>query len=54
MMVNFVIYNKIMIYLPAVVFFTSLMFGAIAFVNVMKPQSNLGANQNSLNYGGDY
>ena len=51
---NFVIYDNLMIYLPEIVFFTGLLFGAIAFVNVMKPQSNYGANQNSLNYGGDY
>lgn len=54
MMVNFTIYNTLMTYLPWVVFFTSLLFGAIAFVSVIKPQSNFGANQQSLNYGGDY
>lgn len=54
MMVNFTVYNTLMIYLPQVVFFTSLLFSAIAFVNLMKPQSNLGGNQTSLNYGGDY
>lgn len=54
MMQNFTIYNKLMIYLPAVVFFTSLIFGAIAFVNVMKPQSNTYGNSQQLNYGGDY
>lgn len=53
-MLQFTIYNLLMVYLPWVVFFTSLLFGAISFVNVMKPQSNLGGNQNSLNYGGDY
>lgn len=53
-MVNFTIYNKLMIYLPGVVFFSSLLFGAIAFINVMKPQSNISGNQGSLNYGGDY
>lgn len=54
MMIQFTIYNKLMIYMPAVVFFTSLVFGAIAFVNLMKPQSNFSGNQQSLNYGGDY
>ena len=52
MMVQFVIYNKIMLYLPQILFFTALLFGVIAFVNVMKPQT---AGQSvGLNYGGDY
>lgn len=54
MMVEFTIYNKLMIYLPAVVFFTSLVFASIAFVNLMKQQSNDSNNQSTLNYGGDY
>lgn len=54
MMIDFTIYNKLMVYLPQVIFFTSLVFGAIAFVNLMKPQSNLSGNMSSLNYGGDY
>lgn len=53
-MVNFSVYNKLMEYLPAVVLFTSLLFAAIAFVNLMKPQSNMSGNQGALNYGGDY
>lgn len=54
LMISFVVYNKVMIYLPSIVFFTGLLFAAIAFVGVMKPQSNQGGNQNSLNYGPDY
>lgn len=52
MMLNFTIYNKLMFYLPQILFFTSLLFGVIAFINLMKPSSN--ANQPNLNYGGDY
>lgn len=52
-MVDFVIYNKLMLYLPQIVFFTSLVFGAIAFINVMKPASSE-SGMGSLNYGGDY
>jgi hypothetical protein len=52
LMVQFTIYNKLMLYLPQVIFFTSLIFGAIAFINIMKPQS--GENSRGLNYGGDY
>jgi hypothetical protein len=51
---NFQVYNVIMLYLPAIVFFTGLIFGAISFVNIMKPQSNIGGNQQGLNYGPDY
>lgn len=54
MMLNFQIYNKLMIYLPQIIFFAGLLFGLIAFINVIKPQSNFSANQSSLNYGGDY
>jgi len=54
LMTQFTIYNKLMIYLPQVVFFTSMVFGAISFINVIKPQSNFTSNQTSLNYGGDY
>jgi hypothetical protein len=54
MMLPFTIYNKLMLYLPQIVFFTSMVFGAIAFINLIKPQSNLMGNQSSLNYGGDY
>lgn len=54
MMLPFDIYNKIMLYLPAVTFFSGLVFGLITFVNPMKPQSNFLGNQQSLNYGGDY
>jgi hypothetical protein len=52
MMINFTIYNKLMLYLPQVVFFTSLLFGVISFVNIMKPQTNY--SNVGLNYGGDY
>jgi len=48
MMINFTIYNKLMIYLPQVVFFTGLMFGAISFINLIKPQNQ------QINYGGGY
>ena len=54
MMVPFTIYNKVMLYLPQIVFFTSLVFGIIAFVSIMKPTSNAQGNQTSLNYGGDF
>jgi len=53
-MTPFTIYNKLMIYLPQIIFFTSLLFGVIAFINLMKPTSNSQINQTSLNYGGDY
>ena len=52
-MIDFTIYNKLMLYLPQIIFFTSLVFASIAFVNVMKPQSSeIGGG--TLNYGGDY
>ena len=52
MMLDFTIYNKIMLFLPQIIFFTGLLFGVIAFVNLIKPQS---ANTSSaLNYGGEY
>lgn len=52
MMLPFTIYNKLMFYLPQVVFFTSLLFSAIAFINLMKPQNNYSVT--GLNYGGEY
>lgn len=52
MMLQFTIYNKLMLFLPQVVFFTSLVFGAISFINLIKPQS--ASTTGSLNYGGDY
>jgi len=52
LMIQFTIYNKLMLYLPQVVFFSSLVFGAIAFINIIKPQTNY--SQTGLNYGGDY
>lgn len=52
LMTDFVIYNKLMIWLPQILFFTSLIFGVIAFSNIMKPQTNY--NVTGLNYGGDY
>ncbi len=52
LMINFVIYNKLMLYLPQIVFFSGLIFGIISFVSVMKPQSP--DKVNSLQYGGDY
>ena len=52
MMTPFTIYNKLMFYLPQIVFFTSLVFGVIAFINIMKPQSP--GLTGGLNYGGDY
>jgi hypothetical protein len=52
MMLPFTIYNKLMFFLPQIVFFTSLLFGAISFINLIKPQTNSTSTQ--LNYGGDY
>jgi hypothetical protein len=52
MMVEFVIYNKLMLYLPQVIFFTSILFGVISFINIIKPQTN--TSNIGLNYGGDY
>lgn len=54
MMINFTIYNKLMLYLPQIVFFTSILFGAIAFINLIKPQNASSGGQSSLQYGGDY
>lgn len=54
LMLNFTIYNKLMYYLPQIVFFTSLLFGAIAFINLIKPQNAGIGSQTSLQYGGDY
>jgi hypothetical protein len=52
MMLQFTIYNKLMFYLPQVVFFTSLVFAVISFINLMKPQNNY--SQTGINYGGEY
>lgn len=52
MMVNFTIYNKLMFYLPQIIFFTGLLFGVIAFISLMKPQSS--TNPGGVSYGGDY
>ena len=52
LMLDFTIYNKLMIYLPEIIFFVSLLFGAISFINLIKPQTNY--NVTGLNYGGDY
>lgn len=54
MMTPFVIYNKLMFYLPQLIFFTSLFFAVISFINIIKPQSSASASQSTLNYGGDY
>lgn len=52
MMLQFTIYNKLMFYLPQIVFLTSLVFGVISFINIIKPQSpDVGG---TLQYGGDY
>lgn len=52
LMINFTIYNKLMFFLPQVVFFTSLIFGAISFINLIKPQS--AGTTGQIQYGGDY
>ena len=52
MMINFTIYNKLMFYLPQIVFFTGLLFGTIAFINLIKPQTP--GTTGSVQYGGDY
>jgi hypothetical protein len=52
MMVDFPIYNKLMLFLPQILFLTSLVFAGIAFVNVMKPQT--AESPYGINYGGDY
>lgn len=54
MMIQFTIYNKLMIYLPQIVFFTGLLFGAIAFINLIKPQNSLQGASSGIQYGGDY
>lgn len=53
-MTPFAVYNKIMLYLPQILFFTGLLSGIAAFIGIIKPISNQQANQISLNYGGDY
>lgn len=52
MMLDFTIYNKVMLFLPQIVFFTSLLFGVIAFINLMKPQNDY--SNTGINYGGEY
>ena len=52
LMLPFTIYNKLMFFLPQVLFFTSILFGAISFISVMKPSTNY--SQTGINYGGDY
>jgi hypothetical protein len=52
MMIKFTIYNKLMLYLPQVVFFSSLIFGVISFINLIKPQSP--KYSGALQYGGDF
>jgi|LSQX01.1.fsa_nt_gb hypothetical protein len=52
MMVEFVIFHRIMTYLPQVFFLTSLVFAAISFVNLMKPQT--ANNPMGFNYGEDF
>lgn len=54
MMIPFTIYNKLMIYLPQILFFTSLLFGVIAFINLIKPPNAAQNSYGTLNYGGDY
>lgn len=51
-MIDFAIYNKLMLYLPQILFFVALIFGVIAFVSVMKPQGS--KFDSGLSYGGDY
>lgn len=51
-LIEFGVYNMMMLYLPQVFFMTSLVFGAISFVNVIKPSTS--SNPQGLNYGGDY
>jgi len=52
MMVEFPVYNLLMIYLPQVFFVTSLVFASISFVNVVKPSTK--DNPFGVNYGGDF
>lgn len=54
MMIPFTIYNKIMLYLPGIIFFTGLLFAVIAFVNLIKPTNNQQGSATGLQYGGDY
>lgn len=51
-MVNFPVYNLLMMYLPQVFFITSLLFGTISFITILKPST--AENPQGLNYGGDY
>lgn len=52
MMIDFTVYNIVMLYLPQIFFMTSLVFAGISFVNVMKPSTR--EHPYGLNYGGDY
>lgn len=52
MMVGFPIFNRLMLSLPIILFVTAVVFGAIAFINVIKPSTP--ENPMGLNYGGDY
>lgn len=54
MMLPFTIYNKLMFYLPQIVFFTSLLFGVISFINLIKPQNASQGTYSGLQYGGDF
>lgn len=54
MMLPFTIYNKLMFYLPQIVFFTSLLFGVISFINLIKPQNASQGASSGLQYGGDF
>ena len=51
-LIDFAIYNKVMLYFPRIIFFVSLLFGLISFVSVLKPSSS--KFDTSLSYGGDY
>lgn len=53
-MLPFTIYNKLMLYLPQIMFFTSILFASISFINIIKPQSSLSSSTSSVQYGGDY
>jgi len=52
MMIDFSVYNKIMLFLPQIFFITSIVFAGIAFVNVIKPSTK--DSPYGINYGGDY
>lgn len=52
MMSDFVIYNKLMIFLPQILFFTGLLFGVLSFIVMLKPTRQ--EFSGTLNYGGDY